>query len=308
MNKKTLAILTSFIFLALVVIFFVRRGDSLLQNERFGHFRAKPTEVRETPKPLEETTEVAQVEEENSFLPRKDAPDEAAVKFDDAPLRLIEEEIARRKEECTVILETTLPNDGIVDPDHSIYLSSDEELIGITMDVMGSFVSVPSQEAYQWIYERVVLSDAPYDPLNLKERLDAAEICYHPRGLTYLQVLLEAAARQEWSDQKRMTHGMFILRVLYEDIIAFPSSTNLVFAVSALKNLAESRFAILDDMSEVDNLMSRIVDQYGRVNDEMHRIDTEKSEATQAFRDYLEENELLRQQVRDVLTVVLERY
>lgn len=301
MNKKVLAVTTALFFILLLSVSLIRKSDPLLTDEGFGQFRSQGMTVTEEVQEFTPTVEFTEAEAEQIIEERR----ERESGFDLTPFDELQGLILVRNDECTMILETALPNEGIVDPRHSLYQAMQDELLDVTLEVISAFVSQPSQELYGLVYESVMEIDE-FDPMFFKEQLDKAEVCYHSRGLTYLQVLMEAADMYQWSTPVRLRHGQIIMRILYDEIVNFPSSTNLVFALSTLRALGQSNFAITDEPEEISALLSRVIEQFERVSIVMAES-TNDREIRSAFRDHLDENDILRQQIRDLISMALER-
>jgi hypothetical protein len=303
MNKKALGLVSVFFFLAILAVSFIRRGDPFFNEIGFGLFRPDSTYAT---KSLEvELKEAQEVSLDQGFLPLK--PEERPVdpNFDDSELKVLEGLILVRKDECHLFLRSSLPEAGVLSADDMFYQRMQEELLAVTADVITSFVSVPSQQAYAWIYDKVI-DDEPLDPFDIKDRLDNAEVCYDPLGLSYLQVLLDAADFNQWPRPVREAHGRIVLRVLHDEILNFPSSTNLLFALSSLRSFGQAGFVPFQERDEVDGLISRVIEQFERGSQYL-RSGESKDEARSALRDLMDENDLLRQQARDLLSVSLDR-
>jgi hypothetical protein len=301
MNKKILAIATTLAFILLLGVSLIRKSDPLISDSGLSKFRVKSPSPSLIIAPIEEQEAETFLNEEQSPSIVERTPDNP--EFDTTAFDFLDGQIMIRKDECVVMLETVLPNEGIIDPGHSLYESMQDELLAVTLDVISSFVSIPSQELYSLIYD-VAMGGDEFDVHFLKERLDRAEVCYHPRGLTYLQVLMEAADMYRWSTPVRRRHGEILLRILSDEILSFPSSTNLVFALSTLRSLGQANFAYVEDLEEIDSLLSRVIEQFERLSMTAGSAPRDR-ELRQAFRDLLDENELLRQQVRDLFVQAL---
>lgn len=303
MNKKVLAVVSTGLFLAILAVSLIRKGDPLYDQLGFGLFRSGSDYAMKS-KELELKT-AEEVNLEQGFLPM--APEDRPIDpdFDDSELRAIEGLILVRKDECHLLLRSSLPETGVLSAEDAFYQRLQEELLGVTADVISSFVSVPSQQAYSWIHEKVI-DEAALNPFEMKDRLDNAEVCYDPLGLSYLQVLLDAADFNQWPRAVREAHGKIVLRILHDEILNFPSSTNLLFALSSLRSFGKAQFAPFQEADEVDSLIARVIEQFERGSQYLRQGESSE-QARAALRDLLDENELLRQQARDLISLSLDR-
>jgi hypothetical protein len=301
MNKKVLAVAFTLLFIAILAVSLIRKGDPLYYQLGFGLFRS---ESHYATSPPESDQELA-IETPEGFVPTSSSEQIESANFDDSELKEIEGLILIRKDECHLFLRSALPETGVLSAEDLFYQRLQDELLAVTADVMSSFVSVPSQQAYSWIHEKVI-DDAPVNPFEMKDRLDNAEVCYDPLGLSYLQVLLDAADFNQWPKSVREAHGRLVLRILHDEILNFPSSTNLLFALSSLRSFGQAQFVPFQERDEVDGLISRVIEQFER-GAQYLREGESTEQARAALRDLMDENELLRQQARDLLSLTLDR-
>ena len=295
MKHKWLALAAFILFLGILVISLMRSQDSVLWEEGLSQYQSVRSKY---------FSEQKQVVEEINPAPVELAQPEAVTVIDYGQILVFQEKLEEQKQECTARLERILPDDSIVDPQHGIYQMESRELFELTDEIMLSFVSQTSQQIHEWVTTQVNSSDE-FDAYQFKELLFQADVCFHPRGLMFLQVLVDAADVHKWGVTQRRELGAVIIMQIYEQILLFPSSNNLIFALSAIRSLARGNFVESDDVEEAELLSSRVVEQYERVGSTLNK-ETQAADARESLREYLEENDLLRQQVRDVLRPIID--
>ncbi len=295
MKHKWLALAAFILFLGILVISLMRSQDSVLWEEGLSQYQSARSKYFPEQKP--------EVEEINPVPVEMAQPAVVSV-IDYGKILVFQEQLEEQKQECTARIERILPDDSIVDPQHGIYQLESRELFELTYEIMFSFVSQTSQQVHEWVTTQVNSSD-DFDAYQFKELLFQADICFHPRGLMFLQVLVDAADVHKWSVPQRRELGTVIITQIYEQILLFPSSNNLIFALSAIRSLARGNFVDGEDVEEAELLSSRVVEQYERVGSTLNK-ETGAADARESLREYLDENDLLRQQVRDVLRPIIE--
>lgn len=297
MKHKWLAIAVFILFLGILVISLMRSHDSVLWDEGLSQYQSVRSKY--FPAKLEQEEVVAPVAEKVELAQPKPVST-----IDYSQILVFQEQLEEQKQECTERVERILPDDSIVDPQHGIYQLGSSELFEVTDEIMLSFVSQTSQRVHEWVTTQVNSSDE-FDAYRFKELLFQADVCFHPRGLMFLQVLVDAADVHKWSITQRRELGALIIMQIYDQILLFPSSNNLIFALSAIRSLARGNFVQGEDVEEAELLSSRVVEQYERVGSTLNQ-ETQASDARESLREYLEENDLLRQQVRDVLRPIVD--